>query len=763
MFTVLVFAASAALNAAAATAAPEVETVGSPVRTATAIRFDARLDPGGAAAQYRFEYGTDGPCATNPCKSSPPVAAGHGDDLELVSQWVAGLSPTTTYHYRAVAENGGGSVFGADMTSTTLSGAALDHGEGPAPPGSDRGWEQVNMDDTGGNPILAAAGIASSGDRVVYQVFGGTPESESGSAFNMVLAERTPDGWQTRALLPTRREEPNIWTDPFATDDLSLATGIATVFGGTGFHVWRMPLGGTPTELGEFDEATYNHVALVSDDGRRILIGLDGSVDPAWPVPGGYENIYELGHGTPRMVGLLPDGSPPSCGVGDGFAHHFFIGNEWREPHWLTPDGSTLVFPSRGDAADCGSAPMRLFVRDLRAGQTVAVPATPLAGAACEEQFLKGTPGAIFFWTASQLTPLDDPAPGCGGQVDGDVYRLDLASAALTCVTCVAPGIAANVPSEGPPGSNALVGVAADGSRVYFLSASNLVPGAPPGEDAYRVKVSSGDLKLVGKVEAGVGGDVATGGALTRDGSVLVFRSGSAWLNPRGGTNNGGLMQYYRYDDRDGSLVCLSCPPDGASPVGAVRGGAFGGIVTSLELQGPNLTAVTADGDVAFDTPTPLVPEDTNTAAGAEDPSVGSDVYEWRQGRLLLVSDGETRWPSAESIPELQGVTPDGHDILFTEWHPLTPDALDAFRRLYDARVGGGFEFEAGVSSCSSVECPPFPPAPAIPNPASAEFRGHGNLHPRRRCPKGTHKVRRQGRPRCVKKPRPKTQRGRDR
>ena len=56
----------------------------------------------------------------------------------------------------------------------------------------------------------------------------------------------------------------------------------------------------------------------------------------------------------------------------------------------------------------------------------------------------------------------------------------------------------------------------------------------------------------------------AGGNAITPDGSVFVFRSADPSLNSLNGPQNGGTPQYYRYDDNDRSLVCVSCPADGS-------------------------------------------------------------------------------------------------------------------------------------------------------------------------------------------------------
>jgi hypothetical protein len=72
------------------------------------------VEPKGAATSYRFEYGT-----TASYGQSTATAETSGDGSKGVGASLAGLKPSTTYHYRLVASNAGGSVQGAERTFTT--------------------------------------------------------------------------------------------------------------------------------------------------------------------------------------------------------------------------------------------------------------------------------------------------------------------------------------------------------------------------------------------------------------------------------------------------------------------------------------------------------------------------------------------------------------------------------------------------------------------------------------------------------------------
>jgi hypothetical protein len=748
---------------------PIVETVGSPIRTATTARLDSRVDPREQSTTYHFEYGTHGPCGANPCMTTTPQSGGEGNLTRLVSTQISGLQPATTYDYRVVADNGNpdGPSFGADRTLVTRdSDAPLTHGAFPGPPGSDRAWEQVNAADTGGNPVFGAEAISDEGDRAVYQVSGGTPFSDTGSADSQFFAQRTATGWQTQSIHPPRAQASSAeWSSPAANGDLS--TLLALNESPNGFDLWRLQPGGSPFKL-VADRSVWD--LDVSENASRVLVALRGSLDPSHPFVAqpGASYLYDVTTGTPQLVGLLPDQTVPACGLTSDNASEdvaFSAPNvATRSTHWLSPNGDLAYFPTQGDGP-CNSTvtgtPSELYVRDLLAGTTTRVSPPPLSGPACSAAFIKSTPGAVFFWSRSRLAPQDIAPASCGGKDNGDVYRYDLAGGSVDCVTCAVPGLAADI-AQPPTEAAQQIAVAGDGSRVYFQSAQHLLPGTPQlGESAiYRVTVAGGALAFVAPGAGTVVGDSPSfeRSALTPDGSVLIFRSANSSLDALTGSTNAGIAQYYRYDDRERSLICASCPGDGSAPRAAVPEILIaGGSEDATAEASPNKTPLDANGDFFFPTPTALTRGDKNTAAPGDAPESGDDIYEWRDGQQLLITDGATTWPTTYTTPVLSGVDPSGHDVFFTEAAQLTPDAPDAYARLYDARIGGGFEFPAPKPPCPLAECQGVPaPTPDDPFAATLSFQGPGNqiaspsLPPK--CGKGD--VLRSGR--CVPVPCPK-------
>jgi hypothetical protein len=702
---------------------PLVETTGSPVRSAGTARLDGRLSPQGSATTYHFEYGSEGPCDANPCTSTEAHSAGSGGEFELVSQRLQGLQAGTTYHYRLIADNGTGSpVAGEDMTvSTFTDDAPLSHGHFPGPPGSDRAWELASEPDTSGNPVgrslaPAAVAISDDGERVVYGVSGGTPLSETGTFATRLYGERTAHGWETRKVFPTRQQATGAaWEIPGGPADLSTmvvenqSQGLAT----KPFSVWRLFPDSPPVELFGAPESLIRVGVLeVSEDGSRVLSVLGDTQDPAHPVAPGTQNLYDISTGqAPELIDLLPDGAVPLCGIPDALNNM----RPLRSAHWLSADGSLAFFPAQ--ARGCGG-PSRIYLRHFATETTKLISGAAYSGELCASRFIKSNRSFAYFTTETRLTPEDIEPEGCANTLrNNDVYRYDLGNGSLKCLTCVIPGYAVGVGNAG---------VSEDGSHIYFRSERRLLPGAPAGGGSYLIDLAGGKLSYVGEIGVSLAESSENESMINPDGSVVAFRSKAATLDAIGGQQNGGTRQDYIYDSRDGSLTCVSCPADGSLPVGEVHkleGGSQRG-------AGPNVAQPLDAGgeDFIFATSTPLVAADQNTARAGQDPCAGTDVYEWRGGRLLLVSDGITNWPSSAETPQTIGITPSGRDVFFIESAELTPDALDGYSRLYDARIGGGFEFPPPPKPCPLEVCQGTPKgAPEEQAPGTQYLQGAGN------------------------------------
>ena len=100
--------------------------------TRTSATVAGQVDPKGQATTYYFRYGTTTAYGTQ----SAPASAGSGSGSVGVHASIFGLAPKTTYHYQLVAQNAGGTSYGADQTFTTTSSEAVILGrEGFVSPG----------------------------------------------------------------------------------------------------------------------------------------------------------------------------------------------------------------------------------------------------------------------------------------------------------------------------------------------------------------------------------------------------------------------------------------------------------------------------------------------------------------------------------------------------------------------------------------------------------------------------------------------------
>jgi hypothetical protein len=98
--------------------APAVVTEAASSVTQTSATLNGSVNPeGGNVSSCSFEYGTTESYGSSvACSPSP----GAGEAPVLVSASVSGLATNTTYHFRIVATNSGGTSYGSDNSFTTL-------------------------------------------------------------------------------------------------------------------------------------------------------------------------------------------------------------------------------------------------------------------------------------------------------------------------------------------------------------------------------------------------------------------------------------------------------------------------------------------------------------------------------------------------------------------------------------------------------------------------------------------------------------------
>lgn len=186
----------------------------------------------------------------------------------------------------------------------------------------------------------------------------------------------------------------------------------------------------------------------------------------------------------------------------------------------------------------------------------------------------------------------------------------------------------------------------------------------------------------------------------TPDGSKIVFETPGQLTED----DTDSASDIYLYDAETNELTRVSAPPLGTQPYGcehSVTGVEVGACNADLGFASPpgsptrparqeavglasrshdNL-AVGPDGQLSifFESRVPLVAEDVNGDR--------MDTYQWRAGKLTLISPGKTAddaWYSGNSA--------DGRDAFFFTSQRIDPREIDASDfDVYDARVGGGF------------------------------------------------------------------------
>jgi hypothetical protein len=274
--------------------------------------------------------------------------------------------------------------------------------------------------------------------------------------------------------------------------------------------------------------------------------------------------------------------------------------------------------------------------------------------------------------------------------------------------------------------------VSRDLSHVYLATGTQLVPGMGAGHAENLYLFSDGEVKYISPVTSSQGFGLRQYGEATPNGRVFTFVSESSGITS---DDNGGFGQSYRYSEDDGSIECLSCQ----------RGAATGGPVTPprtypfLIFGNPPIEAearaLTFDGSTfVFKTDEALLPADANG---------GPDVYEWRNGSIQLITDGEGEYGGNVSVPlNLEGITRDGTDILFRVSAQLTGFERDQVGQLFASRIGGGFPPPQPPATCREDACQgPLDPAPAIVSPGSATAQGNGQAStPRKQVKKKNNK-----------------------
>ncbi len=575
-------------------------------------------------------------------------------------------------------------------------------------------------------------------------------------------------------------------------------------------------------------------------DLRHIVFEGPAGLDPHYPGAGG---LYEWADGRTQLVSVLPEGHNPASGRSVlASALLVGVGGRLASPgsarHAVSDDGTRVVWT---EAAESVSSTGPLFTRDMVTGETVQVDAAEPGCGTCVgggEFVAASSDGTrVFFTTTNELTSggheggfymfevpteqqpkghLTDLTPaGTGAQMqisfgsnEAGTSLYELSSAVLTPTRNSRGQVAREGESnlyllrEEPDGSwsTTFITTGAEGSpshiSPYALSGPQGTGEARPSPDGrYLAFMSKQSLTGYDNVDVN---PAAYEEEYFQGEWQIVYKEGQ----PVPAHDE----EVYLYSAEANSLVCASCDPTGARPVGehdtrsfppspmdpasawegdwvaAVIPGAtpvgFGGSSTGYQPR-----FLSDSGRLFFDSASALVPRDVNghvdvyqyEPAGlgsCQAPSYGQSarvVFDPAAGGCVgLISAGTGNTSSL-----FFDASANGNDVFFTTEDGLVPQDTDGASDMYDARVCETSEpcpvLLAPSPPCTtpdSCRAAPTPEPGVFGAPSSATFSGAGNAPPptvakkitkkTAKCKKGFAKNKKG---KCVKKPKKRSKR----
>jgi hypothetical protein len=391
-----------------------------------------------------------------------------------------------------------------------------------------------------------------------------------------------------------------------------------------------------------------------------------------------------------------------------------------------------------------------------------------------------------FFLTTQQLVNADTDSTM-------DLYEYDFNNPPGKNLIQISGGGAGDLTPGSGANVQGVVRTSSDGSHAYFVATGALTtipnslgqvaqPGAdnlyawerdtdhPEGQTRFVAElcsnaITSGSVadsrcpaSLNGTVE-GSGNDTTLWGVdgarraqTTPDGRYLVFDTYAHLITTGAEAElpEDEAQQVYRYDSQTGELVRVSigessfpASKNGNTPgmnatITAPNNGGFGGTVGAFASVNDWSRAISASGStIVFSTPEQLQANDTNTGvnpscSGAVSEATGCDVYEWHEGIVQMLSDGQTKL-SADTEYGAVGMSESGSDIFLFTRTGLVGQDTDNLVDVYDVRVDGGFPAPASSSAgCVGEACqgnPSQSPAELKPEGSSTQSAA-GDLVP---------------------------------
>jgi hypothetical protein len=789
-------------------AAPTISAESTTEVTGTSAKLTAEVNPGGEETTYHFEYDITpytSPEAHGTLTPKTPLLASD-NTLHPANTTITGLTTGTTYHYRLVAENAAGVEDGPDTTLTTQTPG------GPLALPDERQYQLVSPPEKDGAQVFgivaedgvviggsAAVQASENGNSITYLTSAPIGEPAGNAAATQVLSRRSTSGWSSQDISPPHKEPAKLHYEngePFRLFSNALSQGalqenvnvstqsaIALRDNNTGTSQ-TLDTSSLPQPV-EFEDATPDFTDLILNTSGR-----------------GSNGVYEWSNGIATQVNILEDNEPAPSGFFGGTKLHAGEHegpSEFAGRRAVSDDGSRVVWGTE----------TQLFSRDMLTGETAQLDVGPVGSGGGVFQLASSDGTRVFFTDEAPLTPVAAP---------NSLYMFDIPMRQLTDLGPV--GILhAEGPHNVPRLGDEVLGANNAGTAVYVTSEETLTEAANTGGE--KAVAGDGNIFLLREAPTGsgtwsvsfiatlttsdeAGYDPHPGSPepqhladlpvrVSEDGEYFAFMTDRSLLF----TSTHGLL---RYDNRDANsgvadeevflysaasrgLVCASCDPTGARPVGELDTGEYPGLPMdpnrtwgpapfereeTQEGRGPRghwLAAtippwnealhvvyagngpfelpvylsrvLSGSGRLFFDSADGLVSQDVN---GRE------DVYEFEPGGLgscpgsaggsgcvALISSGQGAGDS-----DFVDASVSGGDVFFTTGQQLVPADRDPAADMYDAHVCSA---GAPCLPASPVASPPCDstdscsPAQALQPgvfgaPASATFSGAGNIVP---------------------------------
>jgi hypothetical protein len=719
------------------------------------VTLDVTIDPHGTPTSYYFQYGT-----TSGYGSSVPVAPGmgigSGEGGEDVSQHVQeGLSVATTYHYRVVAvseiEAGRVETFvGPDRTFTTQSAG------GGSVLGDGRSWELVTPPEKRGAQFYAIGEYSDEGAVIQAASGGGAltwvsddptePQPKGYTNLLQGFSSRGPEGWVSRDIAIPHPGATNVsvgYGEEYRFFSEDLALGVVQPFGSfvralsgeasepTAYLSTEYDKGNPDSSCSKscfrpmvtsapgfanvpagtvFSEEVDGHCGLIcgpefvggTPDLSHVVLH---STVALTSVPAPHGGLYEWFDGKLTLVSVLPGPVEVAATTAPRFGSFFENAH-----HAISNDGSRIFWSGEGG----------LFMRDVPRKETLLISNS-------SEFEDASTDGSVVFFGGRMCEVKES---GATGELECPVTSL----------------------------GSRVVGASENGSRVYFLNGMNLYM-RHDGSEHLIASVSAEDA-------AHLSGNLPHATArVSPDGRWLAFMSQNslAGASTRDAVTGLPDEEVYLYDaEADGGagrLVCASCNPSGARPVGmeypeedTLWGGdrIWGKIQIASNIPGwtpytlsqalYESRALSDSGRLFFNSNDALVPQDVNGTwdvyqyepAGVGDCTTGKATFSERSnGCVGLISSGG----SAEESGFLDA-SANGSDVFFLTSAKLAGQDFDTALDIYDAHEcsQGAPCFAAApvappvCDTGDACKAAPTPQPALFGSPSSATFSGAGNV-----------------------------------